>query len=229
MKQKRTFAVLGLGIFGSTLAKELSRFHQDVIAIDKEMSCVERISEFVSNAICLDFMDKEQLEAAGVGDADVAIVATGSHLEEALMAVLNLKDLGVPKIMAKAKNKKYAQILTKIGADWVILPEKQTGLRTAKALLSSTFIDVLDIDNEHSIIDINVPVKWIGKNLQQLELRQRIGMNVIAIRKGGQDGQLEVTPDPNIPLNKDDELLVLVNRELFDKIDEFNESEGEED
>ena len=170
-------------------------------------------------------MDKEQIEAAGVGDADVAIVATGSHLEEALMAVLNLKDLGVPKIMAKAKNKKYAEILTKIGADWVILPEKQTGLRTAKALLSTSFIDVLDIDKEHSIIDINVPGKWVGKSLMELELRKRIGMNVIAIRKGGKDGKLEVTPDPDVPLSKDDELLVLVNRDLFDKIDEFNKEE----
>ena len=150
--KRKSFAVLGLGVFGSTIAKRLSSYDYDVIAIDSDMSCIDRLSDFVSIAIQADITDINQLKSAGVSDVDCAIVATGSHLENSIIAVMNLKELGTPYIVAKAKNKRYMKILEKIGADRVILPEKEMGERVAKQLVSSNIIDLIDIDDEYSVL-----------------------------------------------------------------------------
>ena len=118
--KKRTFLVLGLGIFGSTISKELSKYHQEVIAIDQDMACVERMSDFVTQAICCDFTNIEELRAIGIEEVDVAVVATGSHLEQSILGIINLKELGVPYILAKAKNRKYSEVMLKVGANKVI-------------------------------------------------------------------------------------------------------------
>lgn len=182
MKQK-TYAILGLGIFGSTIAKTLSEYNCEVIGIDKDISCVERVSEFATQAVQADFTDIDQLRAIGVEDVDVAVVATGSRLEESIMAILNLKELGVPYILAKAKNKMYMQILLKIGADKVVRPEKEMGERVAKTLLSRNVIEMVDIDDEYSIMELHAPRNWVGKALSDLDLRTKYGVNILGIRK----------------------------------------------
>lgn len=136
MSEMKQYVILGLGIFGSTIAKTLSQYNHEVIAIDKDLACVDRVSDFVTQAIQADFTDIDQLRAIGIQDCDAAVVATGSHLEESIMGVMNLRELGIPFIMAKAKNKKYMQILQKIGADYVVRPEKEMGERVAKKLVS---------------------------------------------------------------------------------------------
>lgn len=220
MKTNKTYAVLGLGIFGSTIAKELSKYHQDVIAIDKDMTCVERISEYVSNSVCCDFTDLEQLKAAGVEDVDAAVIATGSHLEESVLAIMNLKELNIPYIMAKAKNRKYAEILKKIGADRVITPEKEMGYRMAKSLLITNIIDVVDLDSEYSVIEIKAPKSWVGKNLITLNLRNRLSINVLGIRPIANE-HLDMSPDPSRPIDENDQLLIVVKKEIFAKSDEL--------
>lgn len=106
MSEMKQYVILGLGIFGSTIAKTLSQYNHEVIAIDKDLACVDRVSDFVTQAIQADFTDIDQLRAIGIQDCDAAVVATGSHLEESIMGVMNLRELGIPFIMAKAKNKK---------------------------------------------------------------------------------------------------------------------------
>ena len=125
----RQYAVLGLGIFGSTVAKTLSKFNCEVIAVDTDIKCVDRMADIVTQAIQCDITDINQLRAAGIQDCDIAIVSMGSHLEESVMAIINLKELGVPYIVAKAKNKRYMQIFKELGANKVVRPEKEMGVR----------------------------------------------------------------------------------------------------
>lgn len=217
MKQK-TYAILGLGIFGSTIAKTLSEYNCEVIGIDKDISCVERVSEFATQAVQADFTDIDQLRAIGVEDVDVAVVATGSRLEESIMAILNLKELGVPYILAKAKNKMYMQILLKIGADKVVRPEKEMGERVAKTLLSRNVIEMVDIDDEYSIMELHAPRNWVGKALSDLDLRAKYGVNILGIRKHPGES-LKISPAADYIIEPDDQLLVIVQNDEFEKFE----------
>lgn len=211
------YAVLGLGIFGSTVSKTLSRYNCEVIAIDKNMECVQRMADIVSVAIQGNITDINVLRNAGVADCDVAVVSTGSHLEESILCVLNLKELGVPYIVAKAKNKSYKQILEKVGADKVVRPEKEMGVETAKGLLDRKIIDMVDIDDEYSIIEVATPTSWIGHTLADLDVRNKFKVNILGIRHN--DNRLDVTPSPNYCLTNEDHLLLISTAESFRKID----------
>lgn len=216
MSKKKIYAVLGLGIFGSTVAKTLSEFDNDVIALDKEIENVDRISEFVTEAVTGDFTDLEQLRAIGIGDCDVAIVATGSRLEESIMAIMNLRELGVPFILAKAKNKTYREILLKIGADKVVRPEKEMGERVAKQLMSRNVVDMIDIDDAYSVIEMYPPKKWVNKTLKDLDLRNNFGINVLGIRKA-QGARLSISPGPDYVIEENDQLLVIAETTVFEQ------------
>ena len=216
--KRKSFAVLGLGIFGSTIAKRLSSYDYDVIAIDSDMSCIDRLSDFVSIAIQADITDINQLKSAGVSDVDCAIVATGSHLENSIIAVMNLKELGTPYIVAKAKNKRYMKILEKIGADRVILPEKEMGERVAKQLVSSNIIDLIDIDDEYSVIEIVAPKYWINKSLIDLNLRSKYGINILGVRKSPST-RLSISPSASYIIEANDILLVIAEKNKFELLD----------
>jgi len=218
MAERKTVAILGLGIFGSTLAKDLCRYNVDVIAVDKDMSSVERISEFVNNAVCLDFTDINQLKAVGVGDADIGIVTSGSLLEESIMGILNLKELGVERIIAKSKNRKYSEILKKIGADETVSPEKSFGKSLAKKLVSKDILELFDLDNDYTIFDMKVPTTWTNKSLIELNLRNKYNLNVIGVRR---NDKLLINFDPNEKILENDEILAVGENEIFKNFD-FN-------
>lgn len=218
---QQQFAVLGLGIFGSTVAKTLSEHNCEVLAIDKDLKCVDRIAEYVTQAIQSDITDKEQLRLAGVSDCDVAIVATGSHLEESVMAIISLKELGVPYIIAKAKNKRYMQIFSRVGADRVVRPEKEMGEQVAKSILSRNIIDMIDIDSEFSILEVKAPQKWVGLSLKELDVRNRYGVNVIGIRKHA-DLRLSISPDADYIIEMDDHMMVIGDVKTLEKSDFLN-------
>ena len=216
--KKKTFCILGLGIFGSTIAKELAKHNYEVIAMDRDMTCVERLKEEIDICVKGDFTDIDQLRALGVGDCDVAIVATGSHLEESVLGIMSLKELGVPYVVAKAKNKKYMSILKKVGADRIVRPEKEIGERVAKQLLSENIIDLIDIDDEYSIVEIKAPNSWANKSLIDLDLRNKFGINVLGIRKKPKE-HLSISPDKNYKIEENDILLVIAEDSLFNEID----------
>ncbi|MEF9891888.1 MAG: TrkA family potassium uptake protein [Anaerorhabdus sp.] len=220
--KNKTFAILGLGIFGSTITKSLSDFNYEVIAVDRDIICVDRIAEFAANAVQADITDIEQLRAIGVQDCDCAVVATGSHLEDSIMAIMNLKELGVPYIVAKAKNKKYMQIFEKIGADRVIRPEKEMGERVAKQLVSKSIVDLIEIDSEYSVIEIVAPEIWNNKSLKDLDLRTSFGINVLGIRKKPGE-HLSISPSADYVIEANDRLLVIADNLVFKKFDKsFN-------
>ncbi|MEG0176708.1 potassium channel family protein [Anaerorhabdus sp.] len=218
----KTYAILGLGIFGSTISKTLSDYNYEVIAVDSDITCVDRVAEYVTNAVQADITDIEQLRAIGIQDCDVAVVATGSHLEDSIMAIMNLKELGVPYILAKAKNKKYMQIFEKIGADRVIRPEKEMGERVAKQLVSKNIVDLIDIDSEYSVVEIIAPEIWVGKPLKDLNLRAKYGINILGIRKKPKE-HLSISPNADYVIELDDRLLVIADNTVFKKFDKnFN-------
>lgn len=216
--KRKTFAILGLGIFGSTIAKTLSENGYDVIGMDLDMINVERVSEYVTQAVQADFTDIEQLRMAGVADVDTAIVATGSKLEASIMAVLYLKELGVPYIIAKAKNKINLQILEKIGADRVVRPEKEMGVRVAKSLMSANVMDMVDIDSEYSLLEIKAPEAWLGKALVDLHLRREYGVNVLGYRLEA-DGKLNMDITAKYVVNANDFLLVIAENKKFEAME----------
>ncbi|MEG0824014.1 MAG: TrkA family potassium uptake protein [Erysipelotrichaceae bacterium] len=214
----KQYVILGLGIFGSTVAKTLSEFNCEVLAIDNDITCVERLADTVTQSVQCDITDKEQLAAAGVADCDVAIVAIGSHLEESILAIINLKELGVPYIVAKAKNKRYMQIMSKVGADKVVRPEKEMGVQVAKSLLASNIIDLINLDDEYNIVELNAPESWVNKSLRDLDARNKFGINVLGIRKV-LDKKLSISPDGDYVIQADDHLLVITDNKSFEKLD----------
>jgi len=217
MKQK-TYAILGLGVFGSTIAKTLSEYHCEVIGVDSDMTCVERVAEFVTQAVQADFTDLEQLRELGIQDVDVAVIATGSQLESSIMAVLHLKELGVPYIVAKAKNKVYMQILLKVGADRVIRPEKEMGERVAKTLLSRNVVDMIDIDDDYSIMELTAPKDWVGSSLKGLDTRNKFGLNILGVRNGG-EAKLNFSITADYVIKAEDQLLVIVEANKFEAME----------
>jgi trk system potassium uptake protein TrkA len=212
----RRYAVLGLGIFGSAIAKTLAKNGCEVIAIDQDIACVNRIVEHVSSAIACDVKEVSQLRAAGLAEVDVAIIAMGSHLEESVMAIINLKELGVGYIVAKAKNKRYKQIFESLGVNRVVRPEKEMGEQVARSVLGQNIIDLIDLDDDHSIVELPVPSTWIGKSLIELDVRRRYQMNIIAIRD---QQKLNISPAAEYRLQANDHIMVIVDNRSVDQLD----------
>ena len=214
----RQYAVLGLGIFGSTVAKTLSRYNCDVIAVDSDIKCVNRMADIVTQAMQCDITDIDQLRA----DCDVAIVSMGNHLEESVMGIINLKELGIPYIVAKAKNKRYMQIFLELGANKVVRPEKEMGEQVAKSVLGKNIIDIVDLDSEYSIVEIPTPKQWVGKSLIELDLRRKYGINVVGIR-GYLEEHLNVCPDAEYRIEAQDHLVVISDCNTLDRFDFLDE------
>ena len=215
---KKQYIVLGLGIFGSTVAKTLSEYGYEVLAVDKDITCVERVAPIVSQAVQADMTNLEQLRVIGAGEFDVAIIGTGSNLENSLLAIINLRELGVPYIIAKARNKSSMKILEKVGVDRIIRPEKEMGERIAKSLMSRNIVDLIDIDDKYSVVELMCNHDWINKSLRELDLRNRLGINIIGIRKLNETS-MSISPTPDYVFQEDDHLMVIAETAELEKFD----------
>ena len=218
--RERQYAVLGLGVFGSSVAKSLSHFGCEVLAIDNDIKCVDRIAPFTTQAVQADITEIDQLRECGVADCDVAIVGIGSHLEESVMAIINLKELKVPYIIAKAKNRRYMQIFLKLGADKAIRPEKEAGERIAKSLLGKNIVSTFDIDGDYNVVEILAPERWTGHTLRELDIRAKFGINVLGVREWGRD-KITVPPDADYTITHGDQLLLVADAHSFNKLIEM--------
>lgn len=217
MKNKQ-YVVLGLGVFGSTITKTLSQFGCEVLAIDKDIECVQRVSEYATKAVVGDITDKQFLLDLGVDEFDVGIVAIGNHLEECLLGTLNLKEVGVPYIIAKAKNKRFKLVLEKIGADKVIRPEKEMGERVARSLLRKNITDLIELDDNNSVVEMIVPQAWVGHTLSDLDLRKHYGINILGLREPTTHKlNLSITPDYVIQAN--DHFIMIAETTAIEKFD----------
>lgn len=216
----KEYVILGLGVFGSTIAKTLSQFGCEILAIDKDPECVARISPFVTKAIIGDVTNQQLLIDLGVKSFDVGIVAIGSHLEESLLAIMNLKEAGVPYIIAKAKNKRYKMVLEQLGIRQIVQPEKQMGEKIARMLMRKNIIDLVELDNDYSIVEMKAPFSWVGYTLASLDLRRCYGINVLG-KRDMETMRLTLTVDPNYRIQKDDYFLMLAKTDIIEKYDYY--------
>jgi trk system potassium uptake protein TrkA len=202
--KKQTFAVIGLGRFGSAMARTLTELGQDVIGIDADAERVQKHADVIRSAIELDANDERALRTAGVQDVDVAVVSIGENIEASLLAVMLVKDLAVPRIIAKAVTPLHARILERIGVDRVIFPEREMAIRVAHSLVVANVLDYIELSRDFSIIEMPAPEAFAGKSLKELQLRNKYGLTLIAIKRKPADGGREVT---NVAPNADDQIL----------------------
>lgn len=224
MKERdKQYVVLGLGVFGSTVAKTLSNHGCEVLAIDSRLQCVERIADDVTKAAVADATSKDELLALGIEEFDVAIIAMGNHLEEAVLTTMALKDMGVPYVIANAKNKQYKQILEKVGADKVVRVEKEMGVRIAKSLLRKSIVDLIELDESYCVVEIKAPAAWIGKTLQLLDVRNRYNMNVLGVKERDAE-KLSLNLGADYVVRDGDHFLVVAETRKIEKLDYLTKS-----
>ncbi len=215
MKTKKTYAVFGLGRYGTAVAKELVENGMEVIAIDSEQKIVNDVAAYLPVCKCADVTDAEVISRLGIGNIDTVIVCMASNLEASVMAVTLCKEAGVKTVIAKCSNEMQQKILLRVGADKVVFPENESGIRLAKNLLSSGFIDMISLSKDVSIVEIDVKEEWCGKNLIELNLRKKYGFNIVAIRKG-ENINANITPEQ--VLDAETTLIVIANTSKLGKL-----------
>ena len=208
MQKKKTYAVFGLGRYGIAVARELVENGMEVIAIDSNQKIVNDAAAFLPVCKCADVTDQEVITRLGIGSIDTVIVCMASNLEGSVMAVTLCKEAGVKKVIAKCANEMHQKIMLRVGADEVVFPENESGIRLAKNLLSSGFIDMISLSKDVSMVEIDVKPEWVGKNLIELNLRKKYGFNIVALKKGE---KVNVTINPEQPLEADTTLIVIAN------------------
>ena len=185
MPNRRQVAVLGLGRFGSAVARELTRLGHDVLAIDRDEKIVQGIADEVTHAVQADIADPEALEALGLADFDTAIVAASQSLEASIMATVLLRRLGVRRIIAKAAHDLHGSILEQVGATRVVYPERETGSRVAHSFHASGVLDYLDVAPGYGIARVHVAAGWVGKSIGELDFRRSCNLTVLALTREG--------------------------------------------
>lgn len=202
----RSYIVVGLGRFGTEVARRLWELGCEVLAIDHNSDLVQQISSNVTQAVVGDARDKEVLKALGAADFDCAIVAIGDSLGDSVLATMNLKELGVPYVVCKAHDETHRQVLLKLGADKVVIPEQEQANRLARNLSSPNVLDYIELSNACGIIDMPAPGAWIGKSLKELNVRAKLGVNIIAVKQGS---RINVSPGADYEIQPGDVMVVL--------------------
>ena len=215
MKTKKTYAVFGLGRYGTAVAKELVENGMEVIAVDSEPRIVNNAVAYLPVCKCADVTDAEVISHLGIGNIDTVIVCMASNLEASVMAVTLCKEAGVKNVIVKCANDMHQKILLRVGADEVVFPENESGIRLAKNLLSSGFIDMISLSKDVSMVEIDVKDEWYGKNLIELNLRKKYGFNVVAIKKGE---NVDVNINPEQVLDAKMTLIVIANTNKLGKL-----------
>lgn len=214
-KRKKTYAVFGLGRYGRAVAKELVDNGLEVIAIDDEQDVVNDAAAYLPICKCANVTDADVIKQLGIADIDTVIICMAGNLEASVMAVTLCKEAGVKTVIAKCANEMHQKILLRVGADKVVFPENESGIRLAKNLLSSGFIDMISLSKDVSMIEIDVKEEWVGKNLIELNLRKKYGFNVVATKKGD---KVTVNINPEQTLDAETTLIVIASTAKLGKL-----------
>ncbi len=207
MKGKtKQFMVLGMGLFGSSLAKALHEFGHEVLAVDADADLVEAIAPYVTQAVQIDATDEAALQELGVRNFDAVIVSIGKNLRDSILVCVIIKELGVPYLIAKATDEIHAKVLRKIGVDRVVFPERDMGVRVAKSLITPNVLEMMEFSGDYRLIEIILPAKWAGSSIIEVDVRRKYGISILAIQR---DGQFIVSPSPDAVFQTGDILLVL--------------------
>lgn len=212
---KKSFAVFGMGRFGSTLALELCKSGAEVLAVDTDKEKVNMIADSVTCAVQADVKDMDTLESLGIRNMDCVVVCMTEDLESSIMAIIKSKELGVPYVIAKAKNSINKDILEKVGADRVIFPEKEAGIRMARNLVSDSFVDYFGLSDDVSVVEVKAKDQWIGQSLKNLDLRKQNKINVVGIKY---ENTIIVDIDPDKPIEEGAILIVIGQNNQLNKL-----------
>lgn len=220
MKQ---FLIIGCGRFGSSCAEQLTKLGNEVIAIDKKEDVIDEVSKYVTHAASIEYVNEEVLESLGAKNVDVAIIAISSNFEQAILSVVACKNLGIPEVIVKAKDKIHADVLTQIGADKVVIPESDSAVRLARSLSSNQIFDYIEFDEKYSIVELVPKKDWVGKSLNELSLRTDFGINIIAINNME---RTIVNPEANYVITDTDYLIVAGENEDLEKLTQDDGSDS---
>lgn len=219
-KKERQFAVIGLGRFGRNIAMSLHEMGYEVLAIDKDMERVQEFSHEVTHVVQADTTDEDALRSLGILNFDVVIVAIGADTEANIMTTLQLKEIGVPYIVATARNVLQVKVLEKIGADRIVAPERDMAKRVAYNLASTNVMDYIELSPKFSIVEINVPKALCNKTLIESNIRAKYGLNIVAIKR---DEELIINPLPTEVLREQDIAIVVGSNDSINSLEEIKE------
>ena len=202
----KTFIVIGLGLFGAETARKLCTHGCEVLAMDIRSDLVQHVAADVTQAVVGDGQDKEVLRALGAGKFDCAIIAIGDDLAASVLTTMNLKELGVPYVICKAHDETHRRVLEKLGVDRVVIPECEFGGKLARSLSSHNVLDYIELSQDHGILEIPAPKSWVGQTLRQLNVRAKLGVNIIAVES---NGVTNVSPAADYLICQGDVMVVL--------------------
>ena len=211
----KSYIVIGLGRFGAELATKLYECGEEVLAVDTNETIVDKIADHVTRAVAADARDLDVLEKLGTENFDRAVVAVGSDLAASALITMNLKTLNVPFIMCKAHDDTYREILERLGADRVVLPEREVADKLALGLTHAGVMEYIELSEEYGIVEMEPISEWIGKSIKDLELRTRYGANVIALRYRD---DIQIPPDITAPIAADHIMVMLGSYEMLEKL-----------
>ncbi len=212
----KSYVVIGLGRFGAELATRLYACGEEVMVIDMDEGLIDKIADRVTRAVAADARDVDVLRKLGVENFDRAIVAVGSDLGASALITMNLKSLGVPFVLCKAHDDTYKDILEKLGADRVIIPEREVADKLALGLTHAGVMEYIELSQEFGIVEMEPIPAWVGKTIRQLELRNTYGVNVIAVRS--HEDTIKIPPDIDTPIPADVVMVMLGKYEMFENL-----------
>ena len=215
MSMNKTYAVFGLGRYGRAVAKELSASGVDVLAVDIDEEAVNAVAQDLPFCKCADVTDAEVLKQLDIANIDVVVVAMANSLEASVLTTMLCKEAGVSRVVVKCAEEMQGKILSRVGADKVVFPENESGIRLAKNLLSSGFSDLIELSQEVSMVETNMKKEWVGKTLSQLNFRKKYSANVVAIRLAD---RVQVNVDPEQPLKEEMKLIMIAETQKLKKL-----------
>ena len=202
----RSYMIIGLGRFGSGLAKSLGQLGAEVLAMDVRPELVQQLSADVTHAVVGDGQDKEVLRALGARNFDCAVVAIGDNLAASVLTVMNLQELGVPRLICKAHDVMHRRVLEKLGVDQVVVPELEQAQRLARILQSHNVLDYIELSSDYGILEVPAPKSWADKSIRELNVRAKMDINIIAVKNGE---KTMVSPSADYRIHAEDVLAVL--------------------
>lgn len=212
----KQFVIIGCGRFGSSVAKKLDELGCEVMAVDSSEETIQNIADSVTHAVQADATDENALKAIGIRNFDVAVITIGANIQASIMVTLMVKELGIKHIVAKAQNEMHAKVLYKIGADRVVFPEREMGVRIAKNLVSNKILDYIELSEDYTIAEVTPLKNWVGKSLIEINVRNQYGINVIAIKN--QSG-ININVGPEEQIGEHDVLVVIGHNDDIKKVE----------
>lgn len=213
--QQKTYTIIGLGIFGRELARTLAKLGHYVMVIDNDQEKINEIANELDEAYCADVTNESVMRDLGVNNSDYVIITMGQNFEAALVATINALEIGATRVLVKASNHLHASILERVGATRVIIPEMDMARKLAHSLTSPNFVDIVELAEGYSMVEIGVPKKWIGKSIEQLNIRRDYHVNVVAIHKGT---DVNINPKPSYVFTVEDRAYVLGHTEKIEAL-----------